>query len=52
METFWPQGNNLNNLGKGPLTEATYQISKVWAFQFLDKKIFYNFSLNEIMLNK
>ena len=25
---FWPQGNNLNNFGRGPLDEATYQISK------------------------
>ena len=25
---FWPQSNNLNNLGRGPLGEAMYQISK------------------------
>ena len=25
---FWPQGNYLNNLGRGPLHEAVYQISK------------------------
>ena len=25
---FWPQGSNLNDLGKGLLKEATYQISK------------------------
>ena len=29
---FWPQGYNVNNLGRGPLNEATYQISKTWAF--------------------
>ena len=31
---IWPQGNNLNNLGKGPLDEAMYQISKALAFCF------------------
>ena len=31
MEPFLPQGNNLNNLGKGPLAEAAYPISKVYA---------------------
>ena len=31
---FWPQGNNLNNLGRGPLGEAMYQISKAKAFWF------------------
>ena len=25
---FWPQGYNMNNLGSGPLDEASYQISK------------------------
>ena len=25
---FWPQGYNLNNLGRGLLCEAMYQISK------------------------
>ena len=24
---FWPQGHNLNKLGRGPLGDATYQIS-------------------------
>ena len=31
---FWPQGYNLNNFGNGPSGEATYQISKTWAFWF------------------
>ena len=31
---FWPQGYNLNNLGRGTLDEATYQISRTWAFWF------------------
>ena len=26
---FWPQGDNLNKFGKGPLGDATYQISKL-----------------------
>ena len=31
---FWPQGYNLNNLGRGPLDEASYQIAKTWALWF------------------
>ena len=27
----WPQGSNLKNLGRGPLGEAKYQISKAQA---------------------
>ena len=26
---FWPQGYNLNKLSRGPLGDATYQISKL-----------------------
>ena len=26
---FWPQGHNLNKLGRGPLGDATYQISRI-----------------------
>ena len=26
---FWPLGYNLNKLGRGPLGDATYQISKL-----------------------
>ena len=26
---FWPKGHNLNKLGRGPLDEATYQISRL-----------------------
>ena len=37
-DLFWPQGNNLNNLGKGPLGEAMYQISKAWAFCFQTRR--------------
>jgi len=28
---FWPQGNDLNNFGRGPLDDAIYQIWKLWA---------------------
>ena len=34
---FWPKGHNLNKLGRGPLGDATIQISR---FYVLDKKIF------------
>ena len=26
---FWPQGHYLNKLGRGPLDDATYQISRL-----------------------
>ena len=29
---FWPRVFSLNNLGRGPLDKAIYQISKSWAF--------------------
>ena len=35
---FWPKGYNLNNLGRGPLDEATDQISKTWAFWFQSRR--------------
>ena len=28
---FWPQGHNLNKLGRGPLGDATYKISRLYA---------------------
>ena len=31
---FWPKSYNLNNLGRGLLDEATYKLSKTWAFWF------------------
>ena len=31
---FLPHGYNLNNLGRGPLDDATYPISKAWALYF------------------
>ena len=41
---FSPQRDNLNNLGRGPLDDATYQISKALGVMVSDK-IFYVFSL-------
>ena len=37
---FLPQGNNLDNLGRGPLGEAMYQISKAWALCFKTRRFF------------
>ena len=31
---FWPQGYYLNNIGRGPLGDATYQISQLYALWF------------------
>ena len=44
---FWPQGYNLK-LGRGPLGDATYQISRLKGLlghMVSDKKIFFTFSL-------
>ena len=30
---FWPQGHNLNKIGRGPLDDATYQISRPCGFR-------------------
>ena len=35
---FWPKGHNLNNLGRGLLDKATYQISKALAFWFQSRR--------------
>ena len=42
---FWPQIYDSNNLGRGPLDVATYQIGKALPFWFLTRffKIFSNF---------
>ena len=29
LSLFWPQGDNLNKLGRGALGDDTYQISKL-----------------------
>ena len=38
---FWPQDYNLNRLGRGPLGDASYQISRLVVS---DKKIFFHVS--------
>ena len=43
---FDPQGYNLNNFGRGSLDEATYQISKTWAFWFQTRR-FFKFSVKK-----
>ena len=40
---FWLKGYNLNNLGRGPLDEATDQIPKTWAFWFQSRRLFKGF---------
>ena len=38
---FWPQVHNLNKLGRGPLGDATYQISRLKALWFQTKRFFH-----------
>ena len=40
---FLPQGYNLNNLARGSLDKAVYQISKGWAFLFQTRRFFKGF---------
>ena len=42
-DNFWPQGHNLNKLDRGPLGDATYQISRLRCV-VSDKKIFSHFT--------
>ena len=35
---FWPQGHYLNKLGRGPLVDATYQISRRYALWFQTRR--------------
>ena len=42
---FWPQGYNLNNLGRGLLGEAMYQISMVRDFWFQIRRFLKVFSI-------
>ena len=38
---FWPQGYYLNRLGRSPLGDATYQISRLWALWFQTRRFFH-----------
>ena len=40
-----PQGHNLNKLGKGPLGDATYQKSMIYALQFQTRRYFHVFPI-------
>ena len=41
--SVWPQGHNLNKLGRGPLGNATYQISRIEALRFQTRRFFHVF---------
>ena len=36
---FWPLGHHMNNLGRGPLGDTTYKISKLCTFKFQRRRI-------------
>ena len=36
---FWPQVHHMNKFGRGSLGDATYQISKLYVFQFQRRRI-------------
>ena len=40
---FWPQGYNLNKLGRGSLGDASYQISTLYALWFQTRRFFHGF---------
>ena len=42
---FWPQGYNLKTLGRGPLDDATYQISRLYALWFQTRRFFHVFPI-------
>ena len=42
---FWPQGYNLNSLGRCVLDGAQYKISKVWTFSCLIRRFLKCFPL-------
>ena len=49
---FWPKGNNLNNLGRGPQGQAMYQISKAWAFCFQTWRFLKCFPISDHFLSQ
>ena len=42
---FWPQGYNLNKLGRDSLGDASYQISRLYALWFQTRKFFMVFPI-------
>ena len=41
---FWPLGHNLSKLDRGPLGDATYQISRLYALWFQTRRFFHVFT--------
>ena len=50
-EANWPHNHNLSKLGRVPLRDVTYQVSKVWVILFSGKNIF-NVSLNNLLIEE
>ena len=46
---FYPQGYNLNKLGRGLLGGATYQLSSLWSLRCQTSRGFFTFSLYKPM---
>ena len=46
---FWRQGHNLNKIGRGPLGDATYRISRLYALWFQTRR-FLKFHLENLFL--
>ena len=42
---FWPQGSNLNKLGRGPPDDASYQISRLYALWGQTRRFFMCFPI-------
>ena len=42
---FWLKGYNLNKVGRGPLGDATYQISRLLALWFQTRRFFHIFPI-------
>ena len=50
-ETISPHNDNLSKLGRVPLGDVAYQISKLWGILF-SGKIFLMFSLNNLLIEE
>ena len=40
VESFKPRGQNLNKSGRGPLGDASYQISRLYPYGFREEDFF------------
>ena len=43
---FWPQGHDLNKLGRGLLDDATYQISRLNVLWFQRRRVLHVFPIS------